>query len=150
MIFEYVKPKNWWGFTKLRTVKHLMIFGIGISAGYETDGATVSRYYTAIGMGVLLFLPLSLWCYFGIIICLIPVIFPRYSNYMEAALLHDFRVANKKTGRLKYDKEFYGNLLKCGVHKWRAVPMYLAVSAYSILVAPVYITIKELFKRKTP
>ena len=103
--------------------------------GFVTDGATIPRWITAVGIIIVLvgyFLG-----YFGIIlagcsVAIVPVVFTRTNKYFAAAIIHDYYLHINPDDMLEADKIFKICLKELGISPLRYVPMYVVVRLYSL------------------
>jgi hypothetical protein len=117
LIIKHIAPRKWWHRTKYQLHQNLDTGHGIVPTGFETDGASIPRF---------------LWWLFN-----------PMGRYAKAAILHDYRLKGirKLKGfkayadtRKKVDKQFLAYMLELGVSRWRAYPMFWAVSLFSICV----------------
>lgn len=132
-----VPAKHWFDYAKFRTEEDLTMAGITVPKGYVSDGATVPRWLTAVGLLVLL-IAFHFGAFYGIllgsVITLIPVVFPKTNMYFAAALVHDYYITKKIGTRRQADKIFRLCLKQLNVQPWRYNAMYIAVRVWGILL----------------
>lgn len=131
-----VPAKYWFGHAKFRTEEDVTMAGITVPKGYTSDGATIPRWITAVGLLILL-AAFQFNTFYGIllgsIITLIPVVFPKTNMYFAAALVHDYHITEKLGTRRQADKIFRQCLKQLNVQPWRYNTMYIAVRAWGII-----------------
>lgn len=133
---EILKVDNWVKCNKFRLTKPLHFNGIIVPKGFICDGATISRWLTLIGLIIMIvsvIINITLVSIIGIILTLIPVIFPRISNYFKATIVHDYCIKSNIMPRRDSDLLFLSNLEHLGVSKVRRLSMYITVSMYTII-----------------
>ena len=110
--------------------------GVTAKSGFVSDGASVSRWFAALGVfciGIAFFAGLSEFIIFGSFIALVPALFPRTSNYFAATVIHDYCLVERLGTRKEADILFKECLKQLEVSPWRYWPMYFAVRTWAIL-----------------
>lgn len=130
---EVSPPKRWERHAKFETLEPLLIGDVFIPSGYRSDGASVTRWYSALGLCLLLLALLIDWSaikvilvFFGSFLVLIPVIFPRVGVDFVLAIMHDYLIDSGRTWAYANSK-FYECLLKSDIPVWRAKAMLYGV-----------------------
>jgi hypothetical protein len=135
-----IPKKRWYHSQFYQTLNSLNFLGHTIPKGFVSDGVTVPRWISLVGL-LLLFLSFGLHSFgygyhsyytgiFGSISILVPMVFPKVGNYMYAAFLHDFLYSKKQYSRAYCDLMFLNALKMLGIPKWRRSIMYAAVRAF--------------------
>lgn len=134
VFLEVLLPLHWWQPTKYRLLDNIECAGHQVPAGFVSDGATVSRWLVIAGLlTIALAHIITPWLYpAGLIGVIAPALFPRVGKYIKAAIVHDFYL-QQGLDRKTCDQYFKQCLEVLGVSHWRAVSMFFAVRAYSII-----------------
>lgn len=126
-------PKYWWGFARYRTEEDLLICGLHVPKGFITDGTTVTRWFTIIGLLLIaLAHEVSPWLYpVGVLGVVLPVLFPRVGASLKAAIVHDY-LLSIGCSRLAADCQYKQVLQHLNVPAWRVHMMYTGVRLNSL------------------
>jgi hypothetical protein len=133
-----IPAKKWFSKTYFRIEEDVTMQGVTVKKGFISDGATIPRWFTALGIFILLLASVanSFWLtLLGCFIAMIPVVFPRINNYFAAVIVHDYHIEKKLGKRSESDKILKRCLQELGVQPWRYWPMYIAVRAWAIMRA---------------
>lgn len=127
-----IPPKRWWQFAKYRTEEDLTVAGVTVPKGFITDGATVSRWWVAAGLLLILAAHMVTdWLYpLGVLAIMLPALFPRVGLALKAAIVHDF-LLDQGFDRIYADRKFKQALIELNVHSWRINMMFAGVRLYS-------------------
>lgn len=134
---ELIIPNSWFFCVKIRVIKEFSLAGVRIPSGFICDGVSVSRWFAPVG---LLFLILAIVTnnlaigMFGLLLNILPTIFPRLGSCLLAAIVHDYCLTNLDISRLEADKKYKKALEELSVSRWRIICMYFGVSFWSLLV----------------
>lgn len=134
LIIEVSPPKHWERHAKFETLEPILIGDVFIPSGYRSDGASVTRWYAAIGLCFLILALLIDWSGVKVILVLagsflvlVPVIFPRVGVDFVLAIMHDYLIDSGQTWAYANSK-FYEALIATDIPKWRAKAMLYGVS----------------------
>ena len=141
---EIITPKKWWMFAKYQIVDDLVIANVRVPAGFVTDGTTLSRWWSVIGLFVVIcahWYP-GFWLFvIGVVVMALPLLFPRIGYAFNAVVLHDYLLT--VMSRDHADKAFKGALVELKVPKWRVNSLFFGVQTYSKIIAVKKFFIKE-------
>lgn len=135
---DIIFSKNILKANKYELREAIKVNGRTVPKGFVSDGATVPRWLTVLGVLLLitsLIFELIIPSIVSALVSIIPVIFPKDGRYMAAALLHDY-LLESGADRWLCDSEFKYGLMSLDVPRWRVSMMYYAVRGYSLLKAP--------------
>lgn len=131
-----IPAKHWYDYVKFRTEEEVCIAGVTVPKGFVSDGASVPRWLTLIGLVILLItvqFNIIFGSLFGVILAIAPVVFPKLNMYFAAALVHDYCITEKKCSRKQADKIFKQSLKQLNIKPWRYSIMYAVVRIWGVL-----------------
>ncbi len=136
MKLSLIIPANWWQPAKFITEENQVIQFVSIPAGFVTDGASVPRSLTLLGLLFLIaghwFMPLFIP---GVLLVLSLALFPRFGKSFRAALLHDYLLQQNPDKWISANIFFLAQLFNDGIHWSRAYTMFAAVTIYQAFMA---------------
>jgi len=128
---KVVEPTKWYLPAKYQLMDDYTIAGITVPRGTVTDGVTISRWFTGLGL-VFIALGHASWPWLfaiGVFCISLPLLFPRTGQAMGAAVLHDYllTISNRRYA----DQKFKDALISLNIKQWRVWLMYNGVRLYS-------------------
>lgn len=132
-----IEPATWLKPTRYRLLMPLKLVGHTVPAGFKTDGATVPRFLSLLGV-VCVLLGYWLACYLvlwlGLLFLLGVVWFPPVGRYARAAVLHDYLLALQPDNRHFADREFLRAMKVLKIAAWRRWTMFICVWCWSEVI----------------